>query len=72
MRAAHPMEDPFQLPRELHMDLMSPSLLSALKQPRGPYGTPVADKPIFLKFGTSFVVSLFSSVWIFANFSILQ
>ena len=43
MRAAHPMEDPFQLPRELHMDLMSPSLLSDLKQPRGPYGTPVGN-----------------------------
>ena len=41
MRAAHPMEDPFQLPWEFHTDLMSPSLLSALKQPTGPYGTPV-------------------------------
>ena len=41
MRAAHPMEDPFQQPREFHTDLMSPSLLSDLKQPRGPYGTPV-------------------------------
>ena len=41
MKAAHPMDHPFQLPREFHTDLMSPSLLSALKQPRGPYGTPV-------------------------------
>ena len=35
------MDDPFQLPREFHTDLMSPSILSALKQPTGPYGTPV-------------------------------
>ena len=46
MRAAHPMEDPFQQPREFHTDLMSPSLLSDLKQPRGPYGTPVAQSHI--------------------------
>ena len=32
---------PFQLPREFHTDLMSPSIFSALKQPTASYGTPV-------------------------------
>ena len=32
LRAAHPMDHPFQLPREFHTDLMSPSILSAIKQ----------------------------------------
>ena len=37
------MDHTFQLPREFHTDLMSPSILSALKQPTGPYGTPVEE-----------------------------
>jgi len=77
MKAAHPMDHPFQLPREFHTDLMSPSLLSAMKQPRGPYGTPVVKTHMHI----IKIVMTIINLWIFfvifflyasLNFRILQ